>query len=141
MMESAVEIRVMQQEEKLHDRPAPKGMSVAFSAYRSEKGKESEVFDMKKDSLLSTFMSNYECWNASNNLSSVSNTDNCYFREIVNMGLSAVPYIYNELQKGPTDLVYALDEIFGYPIKYEGFVPLEQSCNIWLSILQKTEKF
>lgn len=138
-MESAVEIRVMQQEEKLHDRPAPKGMSVAFSAYRSEKGKESEAFDMKKDSLLSTFMSNYECWNDSNNLSSVSNTDNCYFREIVNMGVSAVPFIYAELEKGPTDLVYALDEIFGSPIKYSGYVSLIQLREIWLSILKQTE--
>ena len=77
---------------------------------------------------------------AENELCSVSNVDNAYFREIVNMGRRAVPYIYKELKKGPTDLVYALDAIFDYHIKYEGFVPLEKSCEIWLSILQKIEK-
>ena len=73
-------------------------------------------------------------------MSSSSNFDNAYFKEIVNMGKKAVPFIYEELKKGPTDLVYALDAIFDYPIKYEGFVPLEKSCEIWLSILRKIEK-
>ena len=89
----------------------------------------------------STFKSNYESWNATNMLLSSSNIDNVYFQEIVKMGPAAVPYIYEELKKGPTDLVYALDEIFGNPIKYEGFVSLKQSCDLWLSILQKTGKF
>ena len=73
-------------------------------------------------------------------MSSVSNIDNVYFREIVKMGKRAVPYIYRELLKGPTDLVYALDEIFDHPINYSGFVPLKQTCETWISILKQTEK-
>ena len=97
--------------------------------------------DMKKSSAESTFNSNYASWTTANAISSTSNLDNAYFKEIVKMGKAAVPFIYNELLKGPTDLVYALDEIFNYPIKYEGFVPLKKSCEIWRSILQKTGKF
>lgn len=117
------------------------GIVVRLSAMRSEAGKKAKELDMSDSSTFSTFKSNYESWNATNLLLSSSNIDNVYFQEIVKMGLAAVPYIYEELKKGPTDLVYALDEIFGNPIKYEGFVSLKQSCDLWLSILQKTGKF
>lgn len=117
------------------------GIVVRFSAMRSEIGKKAKELDMTASSAFSTFKSNYESWNATNMLLSSSNIDNVYFQEIVKMGPAAVPYIYEELKKGPTDLVYALDEIFGNPIKYEGFVSLKQSCDLWLSILQKTGKF
>ena len=117
------------------------GIVVRLSAMRSEVGKKAKELDMSDSSTFSTFKSNYESWNATNLLLSSSNIDNVYFQEIVKMGLVAVPYIYEELKKGPTDLVYALDEIFGNPIKYDGFVSLKQSCDLWLSILQKTGKF
>lgn len=117
------------------------GIVVRFSAMRSEAGKKAKELDMTESSAFSTFKSNYNSWNATNMILSSSNIDNVYFKEIVRMGVSAVPFIYEELKKGPTDLVYALDEIFGYPIKYEGFVPLKQSCDLWISILQKTGKF
>ena len=56
------------------------------------------------------------------------------------MGKDAVPFIYKELKKGPTDLVYALEAIFGNPIKYNGFMSLKQSCDLWISILKKIEE-
>lgn len=138
-MDNIKEYRVSSSEQTIAHIKADDGMYVEIAATQSSVGLDTKNIDQRKSSALSTFKSNYECWNDTNIMSSLSNTDNCYFREIVKMGIEAVPFIYKELQKGPTDLVYALDEIFGNPIKYDGFVPLEQSCNIWLSILQKTE--
>ena len=52
------------------------------------------------------------------------------------MGVNAVPYIVEELEKGPSPLVYALDMIFPGVMKYEGFVSLKEACDKWLSILR-----
>ena len=56
-------------------------------------------------------------WNRETAFLSVGNFDNRYFNEIVEMKEAAVPYIYEELKKGPTLLVNALDRI--YPGKGE----------------------
>lgn len=140
-MSTVVDYRISISEDVKHERVGTEGIRVNFSAIRSRAGKKAEEMDMKNSSAESTFNSNYESWTAANAVSSTSNLDNAYFNEIVKMGKDAVPFIYKELKKGPTDLVYALDAIFNYPIKYEGFVPLKKSCEIWLSILQKTGKF
>lgn len=140
-MSTVVDYRISISEDVKHERVGTDGIRVNFYANRSEAGKKAEEMDMKNSSAESTFNSNYESWTAANAVSSTSNLDNAYFNEIVKMGKDAVPFIYKELQKGPTDLVYALDAIFNYPIKYEGFVPLKKSREIWLSILQKTGKF
>lgn len=139
-MEAVIEYRLSENKETLHHRSTGGGVRVQMSAIRKEQSKDFEALDTEESEALATFRGNYETWNALNAMSSSSNFDNAYFKEIVNMGKKAVPYIYEELKKGPTDLVYALDAIFDYPIKYEGFVPLEKSCEIWLSILQKIEK-
>ncbi len=140
MMSTSIEYRISDNK-SVRRVSNEEGIVVRLSAMRSEVGKKAKELDMSDSSTFSTFKSNYESWNATNLLLSSSNIDNVYFQEIVKMGLVAVPYIYEELKKGPTDLVYALDEIFGNPIKYEGFVSLKQSCDLWLSILQKTGKF
>lgn len=140
MMSTGVEYRITDKNKVRHV-SNDEGIVVRFSAMRSEAGKKPKELDMTDSSAFSTFMSNYNSWNAANMILSSSNIDNVYFKEIVRMGKDAVPYIYEELKKGPTDLVYALDEIFGHPIGYDGFVPLKQSCDLWLSILQKTGKF
>lgn len=124
-----------------HVQPKDEGVVVGISAVQTNSDQKTELLDTKQSSVYSTFKSNYECWNAENDLSAVSNVNNVYFKEIVNLGLDAVPYIYKELLKGPTDLVYALDAIFGNPIEYKGFMPLKTSCELWISILQKTGKF
>lgn len=124
--------------EQLHQRPQEEGVYVQMSAMSSAPGQEPLELDLSQSTDASIFNSNYASFKAENELCSVSNVDNAYFREIVNMGRRAVPYIYKELKKGPTDLVYALDIIFDHPIKYPGFIPLKQSCDLWLSILRKT---
>lgn len=140
-MATVLDYRVSVSDDVKHERKGSEGIQVRFSAIRTEAGKKFEELDMTASNTKSTFMSNYESWTAANAMSSASNLDNAYFNEIVKMGIDAVPYIYKELLKGPTDLVYALDAIFDYPIKYEGFVSLKKSREIWLSILQKTGKF
>lgn len=83
-----------------------------------------------------TFFQNLKYWNKETCFVSTNNFDNSYFLEIVNMGVEAVPYIIEELKKGPTPLVHALDKIFPNVVKYEGFVSLKDACDKWLSILQ-----
>jgi len=86
------------------------------------------------------FASNLEHWNRETAYLSVGNFNNRYFTEIVNMQEDAVPFIYEELKKGPTLLVHALDQIYPGKVKCEGYVPLTTICNIWLNILSKTVK-
>ena len=138
-MDPYVEYRLSENNQMLHQHGEDVGVRVQMSAMSKEQGKQAEELNTADADAFATFMGNFETWNAQNALSSASNFDNVYFKGIVNMGKRAVPFIYEELKKGPTDLVYALDAIFGYPIKYEGFMPLEKSCEIWLSILRKIE--
>lgn len=83
-----------------------------------------------------TFSQNLKYWNKETCFLSTNNFDNSYFKEIVNMGSDAVPFIVEELEKGPSPLVHALDMIFPNVVKYEGFVSLKEACDTWLSILK-----
>lgn len=140
-MKTNIEYRLVSDSgERQHLRPEEEGIVVTMSAMSSAPGQPASDLDMNESMDLSIFNSNYESFKAENTLSSVNNVNNIYLKEIVKMGRRAVPFIYEELKKGPTDLVYALDAIFDNPIKYDGFVSLKQSCELWLSILQKIEK-
>ena len=114
--------------------PAVFGFSSSLSATTADgvaKRIDSTEFDKS-----ATFFQNYKYWNQTTCFVSTNNTNNSYFNEIVNMGADAVPFIIEELKKGPTPLVYALDKIFPDVIHYEGFVSLKDACDKWLSILQ-----
>lgn len=87
------------------------------------------------------FAQNLSYWNKETNILSVNNFDNGYFKSIVEMGKDAVPMIYEELKKGPTPLVHALDLIFPGVVEYNGYVSLKDSCDTWISILKQTGKF
>lgn len=93
--------------------------------------------DSRHSDNAASFSKNMEYWNQETALLSTGNFNNSYFREIVNMGKDAVPFIMDELKKGPTPVVHALDLIFPNVVKYDGFVTLEEACKKWLSILQK----
>mgnify|MGYP001777220043 CR=1 FL=1 len=97
---------------------------------------ESKVFDTKQVDNAVTFYQNYKYWEQETKMLSVNNLDNSYFRGIVDMGVDAVPYILDELKKGPSQLVNALDLIFPGVMQYEGFVSLKDACDKWLSILK-----
>ena len=96
----------------------------------------SKKIDSNEIDKAATFFQNFKYWNQETGFLSTNNFDNSYFMEIVNMGVEAVPFIVEELKKGPTPLVHALDKIFPDVIKYDGFVSLKDACNKWLSILQ-----
>lgn len=96
----------------------------------------SEKIDSNEINNAAIFSQNLKYWNQETNFLSTNNFDNSYFQEIVNMGVEAVPFIVEELKKGPTPLVHALDKIFPDVVKYEGYVSLHDACKTWLSILQ-----
>ena len=90
-----------------------------------------------KTSASTQFQTNLSNWNRETAYLSVGNFNNRYFDEIVKMQEAAVPFIYEELKKGPTLLVHALDKIYPNTVKCEGYVPLATICNVWLNILSK----
>lgn len=90
-----------------------------------------------KTSASSLFQTNLKNWNRETAFLYVGNFNNKYFDEIVKMQEDAVPFIYEELKKGPTLLVHALDKIYPEVVKCDGYVPLTTICNVWLSILSK----
>ena len=100
-----------------------------------------ESIDTQESDRRLVFRQNLSYWNKETNFLSVNNFDNGYFKSIVDMGKDAVPMIYEELKKGPTPLVHALDLIFPGVVEYNGFVSLKDSCDTWISILKKTGKF
>lgn len=109
-----------------------------FSSSMSSISKDGETTRIDLDSIdkSATFFHNFKYWNQETGVMSTNNLDNAYFKQIVDMGVDAVPFIVEELKKGPTQLVRALDMIFPEVIKYDGFVSLKDACDKWLSILQ-----
>ncbi len=91
--------------------------------------------DMHETDRNAIFAQNFKYWNQETAFISTNNINNSYFQGIVNMGIDAVPFILDELKKGPTPLVYALDRIFPGVMKYEGFVNLKDVCERWKAIL------
>ena len=106
-----------------------------------DSGDKSCLIDMKESENFNNFSLNNKLWNAEKQFDSLNNFDSGYFDEIVKMGKDAVPYILEELKKGPSQIVHALDLIYPGKVQYEGFVPLKMVCETWISILSKTENF
>lgn len=112
--------------------------SFAFSSSISlvdDNGKTQEI-NMEGTDKHANFVQNYKYWNQETAFLSTNNIDNSYFQSIVNMGVDAVPYILEELKKGPNPLVHALDRIFPGVMKYEGFVSLKDACERWIAVLE-----
>lgn len=109
-----------------------------FTSSVSSVSKNGETTKIDLDSIdkSATFFQNFKYWSQETGVMSTNNLDNSYFKQIVDMGVDAVPFIVEELKKGPTPLVHALDMIFPDVIKYDGFVSLKDACDKWLSILQ-----
>lgn len=95
------------------------------------------IVDTRKSQQESEFLSNLSAWNSATGLRSVDNYSSGYFDAIVKMKEDAVPFIFRELQKGPTPLVHALDYIYEGEVEYEGYLPLDFVCSIWLEILKQ----
>ena len=48
----------------------------------------------------------------------------------------AVDSIVEILKKEPSFVVHVLDELFDHPLTAEGYVSIEQYCNVWLNIIE-----
>ena len=57
------------------------------------------------------------------------------FRKIVSMGGNAVPYILEEIERKPSNLVWALNAIFHKKIGQDATVT--EACKLWRAELQK----
>lgn len=82
------------------------------------------------------FEQNFKYWNFETNALSANNFDNSSFDAIVKMGLDAVPFIKEILDKGPHPIVHALDLIMPDVFEYRGYISLEENCKQWLQLLQ-----
>lgn len=82
------------------------------------------------------FINNVKNWRDETGILSTNNLTNTYFNNIVDMGQDAVPFILEELKKGPTQLVHALDLIYPGKVSYRGAVSLKKACDAWMKVLQ-----
>lgn len=48
----------------------------------------------------------------------------------------AVDSIVEMLNEAPNFVVYVLDELFCHPLTVEGYVSIEQYCNVWLNLIE-----
>ena len=112
-------------------------VNVALEISAMQGDNEICIVDTRKSQQESEFLSNLSAWNCATGLRSVDNYSSGYFDAIVKMKEDAVPFIFRELQKGPTPLVHALDYIYEGEVEYEGYLPLDFVCSIWLEILKQ----
>lgn len=98
---------------------------------------EVEKIDLSETNQKCTFETENNLWRQDTRFSSVNCFENRHFESILKDGENNLPYIYNELRKGPTKLVHALEILFPEKVTYSGFITLNQARRIWLKILQK----
>lgn len=63
----------------------------------------------------------------------VNNPD---FKTIVEMGHAAIPFIREELEKEPSYLVWALNQIFGFKISDNPNTTIPEASKIWLRYIK-----
>lgn len=108
---------------------------LSFEPTISNSGRVTKL-DAKKEEEKLKFGMNLAIWNYQTSLLANNRFENVYFHEIVKMKEAAVPFILEELQKGPTPLVHALSLIYPNTVQCEGYVPLDALCSLWEDILK-----
>lgn len=58
------------------------------------------------------------------------------FKAIVAMGKTAVPFILNELENEPSNLVWALNLIFDRKISDKPKMTITEACKLWIKLLR-----
>ena len=112
------------------------GFSFLSVAATMSKDGETLELNVGKEVGQMTFETNFKYWREESRLRSINNFDSANFDSIVEMGVDAVPYIREILEKGPSPLVHALDLIFPDIVKYNGYTTIEEACNIWLPLIR-----
>lgn len=100
-----------------------------------------QKIDTTVSDIKTSFNLNLQYWNARNQYMASYNFEDPYFRNIVDMGIKAVPLILEKLKETPSSLVHALDQILPGVVNYEnGYIPIEEACKTWISILTQTDR-
>lgn len=73
----------------------------------------------------------YREWTDAVKVMSTGQFDHPAYRDIVNMGKAAVPYIREKIKDGPDPVVVALGEIMPGVVKTEGYISMTDICQIW----------
>lgn len=81
----------------------------------------------------------YNKWKEETMFLSTGIFDNQHYKNIVNMGVEAVPFIKEILDKEDDWIVGALDEIYPNLITYEGYNSLSDVCQMWRVVLNLME--
>lgn len=110
-------------------------VTVGLRLSSTNNGDEYSKVDVFKESCESEFRLVYEYWKRNTFSLSVGNYDDVYFKKIVSGGDIYVPYIKEDLLKGCTFLIHALELIFPDRIPYNGYVSLKLARKLWLKIL------
>ena len=99
----------------------------------------SEVDDsiIRTAELRSNFEYNYRYWLDQTGCLSANNYDNSYFRALVDLGTTIVPFILEKIEKEPNPVVHALDLIYPGVVEYRGYNSLENVCALWLEIFKQ----
>lgn len=94
----------------------------------------------RKEVLLSRerFNSLYHSWrNNTRYSSSVSDIiGDPSFQSILDMGMAAVPYIVEMIEKEPSTLVWALNKIYGGKISNNPNTTVKEACKLWVKRLK-----
>ena len=61
------------------------------------------------------------------------------YKNIINMGKRAVPFIYEILKQRASYTVHALQHIYGYSLRGGKYTPLDTLCNLWVKEIEKNE--
>lgn len=109
---------------------------ISMEASFSTSDNNTSVVDTKYLENKIRFDENFKYWNYETNSMSINNYDNACFDDIVDMGLDAVPFIKDILERGPHPIVHALDLIMPDVFEYKGYVSLEENCRQWLQLLR-----
>lgn len=98
---------------------------------------QTNTMDVQASKVSTVFRTNFAYWNAQTNMLSDNTLDNDYFEAIVAMGKDAIPFIKEELDKGPTMLVHALNRIMPNTIVPQDYLPLPILCSLWQEYLNQ----
>lgn len=103
-------------------------------------GDGKDMLNTKEEEIKTVFFQNLKYWNDQTRFLSTNNLDNAYFKNIVDMGYDAVPLILDVIKRHPSNLVHALDLIMPGVMQYEdGYIPVDEICKAWISILTEIE--
>ena len=58
------------------------------------------------------------------------------FQGILDMGMAAVPYIVDTIEKEPSTLVWALNKIYGGKISNNPNTTVKEACKLWVKRLK-----